>query len=198
MGVFTPVLGAEFNPAGLYQPVQPPQPTETGDKVEVVELFWYGCPHCFSFLPIMESWETTKPDYIELRRMPAIFRDSWENHARAYYVAQQLNVVEAIHRPLFEAIHIDGRRMDTTAELAPFFQERAGVEQQTFTGTWDSFTVRSLLQKSRTMQRAYGVRGTPSVVINGKYVTSGSQAGSHDNVLKVIDALADMERKSTS
>ena len=198
LGATRGLLAQDFDPTGRFTPVQPPQPTETGDKVEVVDIFWYGCPHCFTFLPVMESWMEHKPDYIAVRRMPAIFRDSWENHARAFYTAQQLGVVDAIHVPLFDAIHLDRKPMDTADSLAGLFAERAEVSREDFDRAWGSFAVSSLLNKSRVMQRKYGVRGTPSVVIAGKYLTSGSQAGSYENILKVIESLADTERKTTS
>lgn len=197
-GAALPLHAQDFDPTGRFQAIQPPQPTETPGKVEVVDVFWYGCPHCYTFLPYMEEWMKTRPDYIAVRRMPAIFRPSWENHARAFYVAQQLGVEEAIHVPLFEAINVDGRKLDTQDSLAEFFAKHADVNVEVFNKTWGSFTVQSLLQKSRVMQRNYGVRGTPSVVIAGKYLTSGSHAGSYENVLKVIDALAAIEVKSIS
>ena len=199
LGGAAPLLAQGFDPSGRFTPIQPPQPTETGDKVEVVDVFWYGCPHCFTWLPLLESWmEKGKPDYVEVRRMPAIFRDSWENHARAFYTAKRLGVVEAIHVPLFNAIHLDGKRMDTEDSLADLFEERADVSRDDFDKAWSSFSVESLMQKSRVMQRKYGVRGTPSVVVAGKYLVSGSVAGSYENMLKVITALADMEHNSTS
>ena len=187
-----------FDPTGRFTLIEPPQPTETPGKVEVVDVFWYGCPHCYAFLPYMEKWMERRADYIAVRRMPAILRDSWENHARAFYVAQQLGIAELLHRPIFDAIHLDGLRLDTQEGIAKFFAERAGVSTDKFNAAWGSFTVQTLLQKSRVMQRNYRVRGTPSVVIAGKYLTSGSQAGSYPELLKVVDALAAMEHKAIS
>lgn len=199
LGGAAPLFAQGFDPSGRFTPVQPPQPTETGDKVEVVDVFWYGCPHCYTFLPVLEQWmENGMPDYVAVRRMPAIFRDDWENHARAFYTAQQLGVIEDIHVPLFNAIHLDGKSMDTADSLAGLFEERANVSRDAFDKAWGSFAVNSLMQKSKVMQRKYGVRGTPSVVIAGKYLTSASLAGGYDNVLKVIEALADKEHSTTS
>ena len=87
-----------IDPEGKYELIDPQQPTDTPDKIEIVDVFWYGCPHCWRFLPSMEALEKRKADYIEIRRMPAIFRDSWAIHARAYYTAKLLNAVEQIHR----------------------------------------------------------------------------------------------------
>ena len=155
-------VAEDFSIEGKYELVVPPQPTETGDKVEVLDVFWYGCPHCYSFLPALESYEKTKADYVEMRRMPAVFRKNWENHARAYYTAKLLGVEHTLHRKLFEAIHKDGKRMDTPRELRAFFVAN-GVEGEAFDKTFDSFAVETLLRKSMVMQGRYGVRGTPSV-----------------------------------
>jgi thiol:disulfide interchange protein DsbA len=187
--------GSGFDPAGKYERVQPPQPTETGDKVEVVDVFWYGCPHCFKFLPSMEQFEKGKPDYVTIRRMPAIFRENWENHARAFYTAQVLGIADKVHRPIFEAIHEGNRRLETREELAAFF-EGFGVSGDEFDATFNSFAVETLMRKSKVMQQRYGVRGTPSVIVNGKYRVSGSLAGSYPNVIKVVEALAAQENQS--
>lgn len=186
-------FAADFDPKGKYDPVQPAQPTETNNKVEVVDIFWYGCPHCFTFLPTMEAFEKSKPEYVEIRRMPAIFRESWEPHARAFYTAEILGVVDKVHRPLFEAIHVQKRKMDTPQELKALF-EAQGVSGEDFDKTYASFAVDSLLRKSQVMQQRYGIQGTPAVVINGKYRTSGGQAGSYENVVKVIESLAEQEQ----
>lgn len=189
----TPVHGASIDPTGKYELITPPQPTDTPGKVEVVEVFWYGCPHCFNFLPSMEQFSSNKPDYVAVRHMPAIFRDSWIEHARAYYVAELLGVQEKIHRPLFEAIHLRKLPLDNREELMKFF-EKYGVSNEDFNKTYDSFAVESLLRKSQVMQKRYGVRGTPTVIVNGKYRVSGTLAGSPENMLKVIEALVEMEQ----
>lgn len=189
----TSLPAAGIDPTGKYELVKPPQPTDTPDKVEVVEVFWYGCPHCFTFLPAMEQYAKGKPDYVAVRHMPAIFRDSWVEHARAFYTADLLGVQERIHRPLFEAIHVGKQRLDTREELMKFFEQH-GVSNGDFNKTYDSFAVQTLMRKSQVMQQRYGVRGTPTVIVNGKYRVSGSLAGSPQNIIKVIEALVERER----
>jgi thiol:disulfide interchange protein DsbA len=144
----------------------------------------------------MEQYDEDKPDYVALRRMPAIFRDSWVAHARAFYVAELLGVQEQIHRPLFEAIHLRKQSLDSKEELEKFF-EKYGVSNDDFNKTYDSFAVQTLLRKSQVMQQRYGVRGTPTVIVNGKYRVSGSRAGSRENVIKVIEALVEREHAAT-
>lgn len=193
----TSLPAAGIDPTGKYELVKPPQPTDTPDKVEVVEVFWYGCPHCFTFLPAMEQYAKGKPDYVAVRHMPAIFRDSWVEHARAFYTADLLGVQERIHRPLFEAIHVGKQRLDTREDLMKFFEQH-GVSNGDFNKTYDSFAVQTLMRKSQVMQQRYGVRGTPTVIVNGKYRVSGSLAGSPQNIIKVIEALVERERAEKS
>ena len=185
-----------IDPEGKYDLVEPPQPTDTPPgKVEIVDVFWYGCPHCYNFLPSMEALEKRKADYIEIRRMPAIFRDSWAIHARAYYTAKLLNVVEQIHRPLFEAIHQKNKKLDTRESLREFFVAH-GVDGKAFDKTFESFAVETMLRKSVLMQGRYGVRGTPSLIVNGKYRVSAGKAGGYGEMVDVAEALAAREHKS--
>ena len=185
---------SDFDVEGKYQLVQPVQPTETGPAtVEVVEVFWFGCPHCYRFLAYMEAFEKEMPEYVRLRRMPAVFGENWVPHARAFYTAQLLGIEAEVYRPLFEAIHDEGRVLATREALMAFFED-FGVAAGEFASVYDSFAVESLLRKSITMQGRYGIRGTPSVVVNGKYRTSGRIAGSYDNVIRVIRALSERER----
>ena len=191
------VQSAGFDVEGRYEVVQPPQLTETGDRIEVVDVFWYGCPHCYTFLPSMEAYAHVKPEYVEVRQMPAIFRESWVAHARAYYTGMILGVTNRTHRALFEEIHEHGKRANDKDTLGAFF-ERHGVDRAEFDEVYDSFAVESLVRKSVVMQKNYGITGTPSVVVNGKYRVTGRLAGSYDNMIAVIAALVERERKAQS
>ena len=184
-----------FDIEGKYEVLQPHQLTETGDRIEVVDVFWYGCPHCYTFLPLLEVYEQIKPEYVEVRRLPAIFRENWAAHARAYYTSMLLGVEHQTHRALFEEIHEHRNPTDHKEALAAFF-ERQGVDRTKFGQTYDSFAVESLVRKSALMQQRYGIRGTPSVVVNGKYRVSGRLAGGLDNMIQVVMALVDKEYKA--
>jgi len=191
-----PAAHAQDSIKGKYELVQPPQPTETPGKIEVVDVFWYGCPHCFRFLPYIEAYLKDKAPYVEVRRMPAIFSKSWETHARAYYTAKILGVSDQLHVPIFNAIHKDGQRLNTKEELRDFFVKH-GIKAEDFDKTYESFAVVSLMRKSLIMQTRYGVRGTPTVIINGKYRTSGSLAGNFEEMIRVIAVLAKREHDAT-
>ena len=180
---------------GGYEVLQPPQLTETGDRIEVVEMFAYPCPACYSFLPMMEVLEQIKPEYVEIRRLPVIFRESWVAPARAFHTAALLGVVDRTHRPLFEEIHEHRNPSDHKEALAAFF-ERQGVDRTTFEQTYDSFAVESMVRKSILMQQRYGVTGTPSVVVNGKYRVDGRLAGGLEDMITVVMALVEKEREA--
>jgi thiol:disulfide interchange protein DsbA len=190
-------VNAQDSIKGKYELVQPPQATETPGKIEVVDIFWYGCPHCYRFLPSIESYQKDKADYVEIRRLPAIFSKGWEMHARAYYTAKVLGVIDELHVPIFEAINKDGQKLNDKDSLRSFFVKH-GVSAEDFDKTFESFAVSTLMRKSLIMQSRYGVRGTPSVIINGKYRTSGSLAGNYKEMIRVIKELAKREQTAGS
>ena len=182
---------------GRYEVLQPPQLTETGDRIEVVDVFLYSCPHCYSFMPLLEQFERDKPGYVEIRRLPVIFRGPQVNYARAFYTARVLGIVEKTHRALFEEIHKHRRPTDDRNTLGEFF-ERHGVDRAEFDRTFDSFAVDSMVRKSVVMQERYGIPGTPAVIVNGKYRVTARLAGGQKNMIAVVRALAEQEYKAQS
>jgi thiol:disulfide interchange protein DsbA len=180
-----------------YQRVVPQQPTKTGEKIEVLEIFWYGCPHCYSFEPYVHEWLKTKADDVEFRRLPGVFRAEWVPHARAYYSAQALGVLDTIHVPLFEALHLDGKPVFNQEQLADFF-ETHGVAKKKFNKTFDSFSIDGKTRQAMLMSREYGISGVPAVIINGKYRSSATAAGNFAELLKLIDHLVDKERQGSA
>lgn len=176
-----------------YKRIQPPQPTQALDKIEIVEVFWYGCPHCFDFEPYLEKWLKNKPADVEFRRMPGIFRKSWIPHAHAFYTAVKLGVLDTVHKPLLDAIHKEKQRLFDEKELKAFFIKH-GVDGDEFTRIYHSDETETKVKQAFVMGQRYGISGVPSIVINGKYLTSASLAGSLPDVLKVIDMLVDKER----
>jgi thiol:disulfide interchange protein DsbA len=178
-----------------YQEVKPPVATSAAaGKVEVLELFWYGCPHCYAFEPQLSEWVKNKPDYVEFVRVPAVFAHNWEIHARGYYAAQQLGVVEKIHQPLFDALHKQGRKIFTEEDLTQFVVEQ-GVDGAAFTKAYNSFDVDTKTRHAIALTREYGITGVPAVIINGKYRSSAQEAGDFNTLLKLVGSLADKEHK---
>ena len=190
-----PAIGAEPGIEGLYQKLPTPQPTSDPDRIEVVEVFWYGCPHCNRFQPFLEPWIESLPDHVRFVRMPAVFSDVWELHARAYYIAAALGVLDEIHPRIFAAIHDEGRRLETLDAIRDFFAAH-GVDASDFDKQANSFSVKSGVQRSLVMQRGYGLRGVPALIVNGRFLVSGSTAGSYPKVLEVTDALVAREHEA--
>lgn len=187
------VYAAQYQEGIHYERIVPAQPTSTVDKVEVLEIFWYGCPHCFRFEPYVERWLRRKPDNAQFVRLPGIFRPSWENHARAFYTAELLGVFEKVHKPLFNAIHLEKKKMNTEEALADFFAKFGGVDKAEFIKTFRSFAVETRLRRAKTMTSRYGISGVPAVIVNGKYRVSARGAGSNSEMLKIINFLVEKE-----
>lgn len=186
---------AEFTEGKDYTRLSSAQPTTTQDRIEVVELFWYGCPHCYRLEPHIEEWLETRPDDVAFVRMPAVLSPRWELLARAWYTADLLGVTEQIHKPLFNAIHADRQRITSVDQLRDFFVEQ-GVSGEDFDSTFHSFGVAAKINRAREMTRRYQVRGVPALIINGKYRTSASEAGSHAAMIEVTNHLIEQEREA--
>jgi thiol:disulfide interchange protein DsbA len=184
----------EFQEGVHYERVNPPQPVSTGDKIEVLEVFWYGCPHCYRFEPFVERWLARKPANAEFVRLPGVLNPNWEPAARAFYTAELLGVFDKIHMPLFNAIHQQQRPLDTEAQLMEFFAEH-GVSKDDFKKTYNSFAVETKVRRAQAMQARYGIDGVPAVIVNGKYRVSARTAGGNPQMLKVIDYLVAKEGK---
>lgn len=179
---------------GTHYKKLPPEQISSGEKVEVQEFFWYGCPHCYSFEPYLKTWEKTKPANVELVRVPAIFRPEWEVQARAYYALSNMGKIDELHEKIFKAINKDKQRLDKK-ELIADFVEKNGVDRKAFLAEYDSFSVDGMARKAKKKIKAYQIQGVPSIVVNGKYLTSGSMAGSYDNMLKITNYLIAKESK---
>lgn len=194
--LLSPATMANEHLEGKYVPIKPAQATQTGDKIEVVEVFWYGCPHCYSFEPYLEEWHKNIPDDVELIRLPGALSQSWIPHAKAYYTAEKLGIVDQIHRPLFDAIHKEKKRLFNDDQLIDFFVSQ-GVPADEVNRVYNSPEIDAKVRQSYFLARDYKLTGVPSIVINGKYLTSSSHAGSFENLIKVMTGLIEKERQAT-
>ena len=179
----------------FYDPIRPVQPTQSGDKIEVVEVFWYGCPHCYTLEPYIQNWLKTKADDVMFRRVPGILGRNWIPHARAFFTAEKLGVVEQIHTPLFTALHKDKKRIFTDAEVKRFFLDATGVSEEEFDRIYNSREIDIKIRQAQIMQQKARLSGVPSIIVNGKYLTGAAKARNYDNLLKVINQLVDKERE---
>jgi len=187
-----PVFAEEYEEGVHYERLSAPQPTSTKGKVEVLEVFWYGCPHCFRFEPYIERWLKRKPENAEFVRLPGVLRADWEVHARAFYTSQLLGVFDKVHQPLFDALHLQKRKLDTQEALRDFFAEH-GVDKIEFTKTFRSFAVETRIKRAKTLASRYGLRGVPAIIVNGKYLVSNRMTGGNANTIKVINFLVKKE-----
>jgi thiol:disulfide interchange protein DsbA len=178
--------------------VRVPNATAPADahKVLVQEFFWYGCPHCFAFDPDLQEWLSHAPRDIAFERVPdTLGRPAGVLHARAFYIAQKLGVSEAIHAPLFSALHDGDRALDTLADVRDFFGEKASVAPSAFDSAADDPLVESQLRRAEELARNYGVTKVPTMVVDGRYRTDGEMAGGLGRVLDVVGFLIEKSRK---
>jgi thiol:disulfide interchange protein DsbA len=192
-------LGAHALTEGQdYKLLKPAQSTSaTAGKVEVVEVFWYACGHCYTLEPSLESWARKgKPDYVEFVRVPAVWNDIVKLHARAFYTAEALGKLDVLHPEIFREINVRGNRLDTPAKLEAFFVSK-GVAKADFQKAFNSFAVEQKLLKAADINRRYRISSTPTVVVGGRYVTDVAMAGSDQRLFEVVNELADKARGGT-
>lgn len=175
-----------------YFPIDPPQQTASGDKIEVLEVFSYACPHCAHFQPYAEQIKQSLPDYATFAYMPAVFQPAWEPFARAFYTAQSLGVLDQTHQALFDALHRDHQPLRTIEDLAGFYAEH-GVDRAKFLATAGSFEIESKLSRAAEIVKASGVDGTPSIIVNGKYRVTAASAGGYPQEIELVDWLVKKE-----
>jgi len=170
------------------------QPVVTGDKIEVRELFWYGCPHCFDFEPDLNKWRKSMPKDAAFVRMPAVLRDNWEPHARAYYAFQALGVTDKLHSVLFDAIHVKKEKLFDADALADFAAAH-GIERKAFLDAYNSFGVDSEVRKAKLLGRQYEADGVPTIIVDGRYRTTAHMAGGFEQLVKLMDFLVAKARQ---
>lgn len=186
-----PVEGVE------YQRLPQAQPTDAGKKVEVLEFFWYNCPHCFAFEPYLADWAKRNADKIVLKRVPVGFRDSFVPQQKLYFTLEAMGRLD-LHVAVFDAIHQRRMKLNREDEIMAFIG-RLDIDQKKFTETFNSFTVQSKVNRVRQLQDTYRIDGVPTVAIDGQYITSpaivgktmrGSSEDAMNNAtLQVMDAL---------
>ncbi|PKM12580.1 MAG: disulfide bond formation protein DsbA [Gammaproteobacteria bacterium HGW-Gammaproteobacteria-3] len=186
---FATVINAE---SVGYENLTSPQPTQNPEKIEVIEFFWYGCPHCYHFEPQLTKWLEKLPGNVQFIRQPTIFNSLWEAHAKAYFTAEALGIVDKVHADFFDTIQNKKQKLDTEDGLMQFFIAH-GVSEADFRNAYHSFLVDTKVRQAKTMSARYGVTGVPAVIINGKYKTNGPLAGSQENMIKIMNQLIQKE-----
>ncbi|TMH64291.1 MAG: thiol:disulfide interchange protein DsbA/DsbL [Betaproteobacteria bacterium] len=193
--VAAPLIAAAQGDGFKYSELKPTQPVSLeGKKIEVIEFFWYGCPHCYNLEPQLESWVKKLPPDVQFRRVPAVFNARWGHDAAIFYTFEALGVLDKLHRPFFDAIHREGLRTDNPEALAQWLQKN-GVDPKKFNETLKSFTVQSKTRRAVQITTAYAIDGTPAMAVHGRYTVSVEQGGTREGLLQTVSHLVDMVRK---
>jgi protein dithiol oxidoreductase (disulfide-forming) len=177
-----------------------PAPVNTNDanKIEVLEAFWYGCAHCFRFEPLVVNWDKNKAPDVDFVRFPAMWNALMKIHAQVYYAAEALDALDVLHEPVFNAINLEGNRMQTEAQIGDLFA-KFGIAKADFEKTFNSFSVRTKVNQAEKRMQDYQIRSTPNMIVNGKYlVTTGEAVTTQAEMLEVVDFLVQKERLAKS
>ena len=177
-----------------YLTLDKPVATEAGNgKIEVIEFFWYSCPHCNAFEPAFERWVKAAPKDVVVRRVHVAFRPDFEPQQRLYYTLEAMNLLETVHPKVFQAIHVDKLPLNTEALIMSWI-EKQGVDKAKFGEIYKSFGVATKVRRVVQLQNEFRIEGVPSLGVNGRYYIDGSLAGSMDRALKVTEALIAQSR----
>lgn len=177
-----------------YTVLAKPQPTEDSSKIEVLEFFWYGCPHCYSLHPQLKTWLANIPADVNFQYVPAILRPTWVPAAKIFYAIEAMGIAGTLHDKVYDAIHRD--KIDLNNESVLFdWIEKQGIDRKKFENTYQSFAVQNQVSRSTQMSRQYQLNGVPTLIINGKYLTIGRKGGSPQDTIKTLEALLEKVRK---
>lgn len=181
-----------------YRTLASPQQTDSGNKVEVTEFFWYSCPHCYAFDPSLMDWVKKQGDKIVFKRVPVAFRESFLPQQKLYYALEAMGKTEELNKKVFNAIHVERQSLDTDAAIIDFVAKQ-GIDKQKFTEVYNSFGIQSKARRASQLQAAYEIDGVPTIAIDGRYITAPSIVGAgmgqkpepvlHAATLQVMDAL---------
>jgi thiol:disulfide interchange protein DsbA len=180
-----------------YIPVQTVQPVATGNKIEVLEFFWYRCPHCFKLEPSLTTWLKKLPKDAQVRRVPAVFRDDWLPAAKLYYTLEQMGLLARLHDKVFDAYNIDKLNLDDPAVLGDWIAKQ-GVDRKKFEAIYTSFSTQSKAMQGGRLATTYAIGGVPAFIIDGKYSTSQSMTQTEPRLFEVLDQLIAKARAERS
>lgn len=185
---------ATYQAGTHYVELPSPAPTEEPDKIEVAELFWYGCGHCFTFEPIINEWKKDLPEDVHFRQVPALFGGAWNTHGQLFYTLQSLDKLDEAHLAVFEAMHNDKNQLANEAAMIKLL-EPYGITEQEFKRAWSSFGVKSKMDQAARLAKSYRATGVPTLIVNGKYRIEGGMAGGFEGMLNIAEFLIEKERQ---
>ncbi|MCU0814664.1 MAG: thiol:disulfide interchange protein DsbA/DsbL, partial [Burkholderiaceae bacterium] len=168
--------------------------TSTPGKIDVIEFFWYGCPHCNAFQPAIDAWRARIAPDVAFRPVPVVFSAMHEMHAKLFYALEAMGELDKMHKRVFAAMHVQRRRLDKESDIADFVASQGG-DRDKFVEAFRSFGVATKVRQAKALSEGYKIDGTPSIGIHGRFFTSGSLAGSNERALQVTDFLVERVRK---
>ena len=184
-----------FEAGKHYEVLPQPVSTSNKNKIEIVEVFWYGCRHCFNFEPAVQAWKKKLPEDAYFQQLPAVWNSSMKLHARAFFTAKSMKALDKVHQPLFNALNVQRKKLNDEGSIRALFVAN-GADGDKFDKTFNSFGVNSQLQIADSKTKGYRVQGTPELIVNGKYRVSSSLAGSQEKMFEVVEHLIEKERKA--
>ena len=192
----TALLAVEPKPGVNFKTTKNIIPTESKDKIEVVELFWYGCIHCFNMDPYLDKWADNLPKDVTFKRIPAIPRKDWIESAKAYYALETLGVVNKLHEKLFDAIHKEkSLKHNDTKALIKWIAVNGKLDKKDVESAFNSFSMKAKLSRSYKIFKSAGATGVPTMIIDGKYFTSSTMAGGEQNAIDIMNFIIKNVRK---
>lgn len=162
-------------------------------SIIIYEFFWYGCPHCYNLEPTMERIEADLDKDTKIVKLPVALRDSWIPHAKLYYALQQMGKIDEVHNLIFEEIHLEDNRLNTEQQMVDFLGKH-GIDTNKFMEKYNSFGTEARIKKASNLAKKYQINSVPTIIVNGKYLTSGSYVSSYDELYSVINLLIERER----
>jgi thiol:disulfide interchange protein DsbA len=181
-------------PGRDYIRLDPPHPVSSGDKIEVIEFFYYGCPVCYELEPKLSRWYADAPESVALRRVPALSSDNWDNFAKLFYTLEAMGQLPRLHWPVYDNFHFEGLKLNEEPVMADWVAHN-GLDKQKFVDTYRSAEIQAKLVAAREMTKSYEIKGVPSIVVDGKFLTSARMAGSTQQLMHVVDELVVLARR---
>ena len=177
-----------------YIQLDPPHAVTSGDKIEVIEFFYYGCPVCYELEPKLSRWHFNSPDSVVLRRVPALSSDNWDNFAKLFYTLEAMGQLARLHWPVYDNFHFRGIKLNEEAAAAAWVAHN-GLDKQKFVAIYQSPETQAKLDAARKLMRSYEIRGVPTIVVDGKFLTSARMTGGTTELMRVVDELVALARK---
>ena len=177
-----------------YVKLEPAHPVSSGDRIEVIEFFYYGCPVCYELEPKLSRWYFNAPGSVALLRVPALASDNWDNFAKLFYTLEAMGQLNRLHWPVYDNFHFNGMKLNEEPVMANWVAHN-GLDKQKFVEIYGSPQIQAKLATAREMTRSYDIKGVPSIVVDGKYLTSARMTGGTNELMRIVEQLVEMARK---